>query len=115
MGNVMIRVLRQFIGYLLVATLLISPIGCFYGLCAIGAILGNQYCMRQWMALDILACTTIHNTQRRTISGYTGERLHLRRYRIQARVVDFLAMLFGDEPNHCERAYQWEKKVLGLS
>ena len=109
-----LKTLRQLIGYLLVATLLISPIGCFYILCAVGAVFRNNYCIKQWLALDILACTTIHGTQRRTISGYTGQRLHLKRYKVQAAILDRLAIIFGDSENHCERAYQWERRTLGL-
>jgi len=109
-----LRMIRQLIGYALVATLLISPIGWFYIACGIGCFLRIDYCKKQWLALDILACTTIHNTQRRTISGYTGERMTTKRYHLQAKVIDRLAILCGDSEYHCLRAYNWEKATLNL-
>ena len=107
-----LKMMWQLIGYALVATLLISPLGWFYIACGIGCSFRSQYCMRQWFALDVLACTTIHGTYRRTISGYTGQRLHLKRYKLQARVIDRLALMFGDSENHCFRTYEWERQEL---
>ena len=111
---VALRMLRQLLGYALVATLLVSPIGLFYALCGIGCLLRNDYCFKQWLALDILACTTIHNTQRRTISGFTGQHLHINRYALQAKFIDSLAIMCGDSKNHCLRSYEWEKRILNL-
>lgn len=107
----LLKTIRQLCGYALVATLLISPIGWFYAVCGIGCFFRSAYCFNQWLALDILACTTIHNVRGRTISGYTGERLNIRRYKLQAAVIDFLAILCGDGKDHCLRAFHWEQET----
>ena len=128
----MLATLRQLFGYLVLATLLINPIqvhallytynapwylainpiAIYYLLCAIGAYFGNRYCLRQWFALDVLAATTLHGTFRRTISGITGQYMNTKkRYRYQAKFIDWLAIKFGDTPNHCYRAYLYEKHL----
>ena len=128
----MLATLRQLFGYLILATLLVNPIqvyflvylyesplylainpvAIYYLLCAIGAYFGNQYCKRQWFALDVLAATTLHGTFRRTISGITGQHMDSKkRYMYQAKVIDWLAIKFGDAPNHCYRAYLYEKHL----
>lgn len=64
-----------------------------------------------WLWFDRIVCTIVHFTWKRTISGLTGERaLTMARYRYQAIVIDWLAELVGDKPNHCYRAYLWEKR-----
>ena len=128
----MLATLRQLFGYLIITTLLINPIqvyallstyntplylainpiAIFYFLCAIGAYSGNGYCKRQWFAIDVLAATTLHGTFRRTISGWTGQHMESKkRYMYQAKVIDWLAIKFGDTPNHCYRAYLYEKHL----
>lgn len=112
---VYLKTLRQLMGYLLIAAaFLYSYIGVYYLICALGSFMGYKYCLRQWLALDIIVCTIIHGTFRRTISGYTGQRMHLKRYKLQASVIDTLAKLFGDDKDHCLRAYGWEKRNLDL-
>ena len=75
------------------------------------AIFGNSYGFNIWYQLDVMVNTICHNTRYRTISSWTGERLHIPRYRIQAKVIDTLAITLGDKPRHCERMYLWEKKM----
>ena len=116
MGNIVsfLKAIRTLLGYLLVATLIVSPVGIYFLLCGFGCFIGSQYCLRVWFSLDVLACSTIHGTRRRTISGYVGERIHIRRFFIVASIIDWLALRCGDGPNHCVRAYEWERRTLNL-
>lgn len=98
----------NFLGYLAVASILLSPFGVYIILLGFGCFFRYKYCLDVWFSLDVLACTIIHKTKGITISGYTGARLHLKRYAIQGYVIDKLAILCGDTANHCLRAYQWE-------
>ena len=106
-----LKMLRTMVGYALVTTLLVSPVGWFYAICGIGCFFRSSYCFKQWFALDVLACTTCHNTFYRTISGYTGERLHKKRYKLQGTIIDKLAEWCGDGKDHCLRAYIWERNT----
>lgn len=124
-----IKTIRQLIGYLIFLTLIIDPyqvytaatnatltwhnavdfVGVYYVACAFFALFGNTYALNQWYTVDVLAATLIHGTRERTISGITGQYMDSKkRYYYQAKVIDWLAELFGDEPNHCHRAYLWE-------
>lgn len=72
---------------------------------------GNNMPFRIWFLLDLLICTVAHNTNMRTVSGWTGQHMQQKkRYYYQAKVIDGLAKLFGDSPNHCARAFRWEIK-----
>lgn len=105
-----LQTFKQLLAYLLVTTLLISPAGWYFIALAFFIRDGN-YAWRVWIMIDRLACTTIHGTLRRTISGYTGQFMHRKkRYYYQAKVIDFLARCVGDTPNHCYRAYLWEQR-----
>lgn len=65
-----------------------------------------------WIWFDRLVATVVHFTWKRTISGLTGQYMTKKlRYKYQAKVIDFLAKLCGDTPNHCERAYRWEQSI----
>ena len=127
---VIIKTIRQLMGYLAVLTVLVNPwqitavlhmtdlpfiyavnpIGVFYLFCGVFAFYGNEYGLRQWYAFDVLAATLIHGTEKRTISGIAGQYMDSkRRYYYQAKVIDWLAERCGDGPNHCWRVYLWEK------
>lgn len=56
--------------------------------------------------LDIFACHVFHNTgSKRTISGWTGQHMHLsKRYHYQAKVIDF-----GFGKGHCELTFKSEQ------
>jgi hypothetical protein len=101
-----LKVLQNFFGYSLVALLLLSnPLGCFL-LGMLFFINKSQWCLDTWLLIDKLTCNLFHRTGlNRTISGYTGERLHLKRYQLQAKVIDFI---FGQK--HCHKEFLYEKK-----
>jgi hypothetical protein len=65
-----------------------------------------------WLLIDRLICTIAHNTFKRTISGWSGQWAEqgVKRYVIQAKVIDFLAYKFSGEVGHCKHAYEWELK-----
>jgi hypothetical protein len=64
-----------------------------------------------WIWFDRMVCTIAHGTWKRTISGWTGQHLqHKKRYDYQANCIDLLALLFGDDKQHCQRAFQWEQE-----
>ncbi|GLX86383.1 hypothetical protein tloyanaT_26360 [Thalassotalea loyana] len=100
------KVFQQLLGYVLIGlpmSLLMLP--------SLIAFNRSTHIKRSWLALDIFIATLAHGTLRRTISGLTGERMHKqKRYYYQALVIDFLAKLVGDGPNHCYRAYLWEQR-----
>jgi len=63
-----------------------------------------------WIWFDRMVCTFAHGTWKRTISGWTGQHfIRKKRYCYQSKVIDALAVLFGDDKQHCQRAYQWEQ------
>lgn len=65
---------------------------------------------RIWYLIDVLVCTVAHDTDGRTISGWTGQHmLSKKRYYYQAKVIDWGAELFGDKPNHSMRMYRLER------
>ena len=71
----------------------------------------NNLPFRIWYLIDLLTCTVAHDTSMRTISGWTGQHMATKkRYYYQAKVIDWLAELFGDKPEHCLRAFVWERK-----
>lgn len=90
---------------MLVATLLLSP----FGWVLIGMLFfihKSQWCLDTWLLIDKLACNICHRTGlNRTISGYTGQRIHLPRYKIQAKFID---LIFGK--NHCVEQFTYESK-----
>lgn len=65
-----------------------------------------------WIWFDRLVATVVHFTWKRTISGITGQYMNTKkRYHYQAKVIDKLAVLFGDDKDHCYRAYRWERFI----
>ena len=69
----------------------------------------NETVFNLWIGFDRLVCTIVHFTNRRTVSGWTGQWMYIKpRYKYQAMVIDKLAMLFGDDLDHCFNAYVWE-------
>lgn len=94
-----------------IVLLFVVPFGWLYliaGLLALGKI---EECFNVMHSLDVQAASFIHGTRKRTISGITGERAFegSRIYRQQAKIIDRLAMWFGDDPDHCHRAYLQEQ------
>lgn len=84
----------------------------FGGICAplLPFISKQNLPFRIWYLIDVLICTVAHNTNMRTVSGWTGQHMqNKKRYQHQAAVIDFIARLVGDKPNHCARAYKWEQ------
>ena len=108
-----LRASLHFLAYLLFAALIIkSYLWAWYVVAAVGAKLGNRFWLSQLHSLDIMICSFVHGTFRRTISGYTGQHAKSkRRYRIAEIVIDWLAIKFGDEPRHCCRAHINELKM----
>jgi hypothetical protein len=101
------KVTRTFLTYLFLG-------GIFGGICSplLPFIKENNLPFRIWLLLDLLICTIAHNTDMRTVSGWTGQHMKTKpRYQRQAKVIDLLAELVGNGPNHCFRAYQWEIKM----
>lgn len=106
-----LKTLRQLLGYCLIAyTLLNTPLGVFF--LALFPLIGRyEYCFNIWHTIDVLICSILHGTHKRTISGWTGQHAQkYKRYYYQAKVIDFLAELAGDGLNHCHRAYLHELK-----
>ena len=108
----MLKLLSFFMRYTLLAIALItSPLGWFFLACALGAMaLKNAmriYCFNVLHCADVLIAGIVFGTKRRTISGITGERAAYGRrgWRRMARVIDALALFFGDDENHCFNAY----------
>lgn len=100
----LLKVTRTFLSYLFIG-------GVFGGVCSplLPFMKDNNLPFRLWLLIDLLVCTVAHNTDMRTVSGWTGQHMKTKkRYAYQAKVIDWLAELVGDGPNHCERAYQWE-------
>ena len=83
-----------------------------FGYYAIAAILGSKKGAKVWYQLDVLVATIIFNTELRTVSGITGERLiHKGSYWVLiAKFVDIIMYVFDKQWDHCKRAYLWEKK-----
>lgn len=101
---------RTLIAYVLLALVfLVNPIGWVFLLFGLGCFFRIPYCLTVWYNIDVALCGFCHNTKLRTISGWTGQHLHQPRYKVQAKVIDFLAELCGDQPNHCTRVYHQEK------
>lgn len=102
---------RTLLAYVLLGlSLILSPLGWFFLLTGVGCFLRNKYCFKVWYQVDVLLCTMAHGTKLRTISGWSGQHAYLKRYLYQRRVIDFLAKLCGDGPNHCQRAFEWERE-----
>lgn len=96
-----LRALRTLFGYFVLGLL----VGVFFAPMLPFMKKGNMP-FRVWYLIDVLVCTVAHNTDGRTLSGWTGQHMSSnRRYKYQAVVIDGLARLFGDDPNHCWRAY----------
>lgn len=68
----------------------------------------SNYSLRVLWMLDLVVCTICHGTIYRTISSWSWEHRGKKRYALQVVIIDFLSRVFGDEPDHCKRAYQWE-------
>ena len=67
--------------------------------------------MFAWIHLDRVLCSLVHNTEYRTISGYTGEHIGVNlRWRLQCTVIDKLAKWCGDGDNHCYRTFLCESE-----
>ncbi|MDO6489288.1 hypothetical protein Q4503_16455 [Colwellia sp. 6_MG-2023] len=100
----LLKAMRTLLAYLI--------IGLFFGAIAaplLPFIKNNNMPFRIWYLLDVLVCTIAHNTNMRTISGFTGQYITKhKRFYYSAKVIDWLAELFGDKPEHCKRMYQWE-------
>lgn len=108
----LLQTARQLLGYGLIATFLFqSWFGYFCLLMGLFALLRNRYALIVWISLDYMACAVCHGVLLRTISSWTGQHMNQsKRYRYQAYLIDWLAELFGDLPNHCEREYQIDLK-----
>lgn len=104
---VVLKVLRTLLAYLVIGVLL--------GLFCIPLLPfmeKDNYAFNVWYSLDVAICTIAHGTKLRTISGWSGQHaLTKKRYRLQAKVIDFLAFCAGDGKNHCYRAYVWELEM----
>lgn len=101
-----IKALRQLLGYVFFAYLLLdTPLGVFF-LVQFFFINKYSYCFFTWYVLDIFACHVFHGTgSKRTISGWTGQHMHThKRYYYQSRVIDF-----GFGKNHCIKTFLGEK------
>jgi hypothetical protein len=69
----------------------------------------RNYAFVVWFAIDIAICSISHGTYRRSISGWTGQKMHThKRYQLQAKFIDFLLKKI-DGPHHCYRSYLTEK------
>ena len=68
------------------------------------------------LAVDRGVATWIFHTRDRTISGICGGRAKGNRkgYVLMAKMIDRLAELCGDEPDHCYRAYCYEAKKFDI-
>lgn len=106
----MINLLKYLVFIIL---LFVVPFGWLYLIAGIIALGGVKEGFNVMHSLDVQAASFIHGTHRRTISGITGERAELgeKRYLWQARFIDRLAKLFGDDENHCYRAWQSEQHL----
>lgn len=80
--------------------------------------------LAMFRALDLLACTiwlsllypfglADRPTGRQLISGYVGKAAHngMPWGRRMARLIDWLAMRFGDKPDHCQRAFLFYSRL----
>lgn len=97
-----------------------NPMGWIFGGFGVAAFLGNSYALHQWYWFDVGIASLVYGTRYRTISGITGEMAvknpHSKMWELKALIIDKLAMLVGDKPRHCYRAYLWEKQnVDGVS
>lgn len=99
---------------LFILLLFTGQLGWLFLLFGIAALFRLKHGFNVMYSLDVLAASFIHKTKKRTISGISGERAALgqKRYVYQARFIDKLAVLFGDDENHCYRAWQ-DEKLLG--
>jgi len=101
-----LKTIRTLLSYLVIGLV-------FGGICSplLFFMKGDNLPFRIWFIIDLLICTIAHNTDMRTVSGWTGQHMHnKKRYYYQAKVIDWLAEVAGDGPNHCYRAFQWEVK-----
>jgi hypothetical protein len=111
-----LKSLRTLFSYVIAVSFIISPflpngeiigylIAVFF-LVQLPFIRQYEYCLSTWYVIDILACHCVHNTGiHRTISGYTGERIHKhKRFYYQSKVID---LIFGKE--HCLREFKREQ------
>jgi len=72
-----------------------------------------DYGFNIWYGLDVVVCSIVHGTRYRTISGICGQKMDKqKRYYYQAKIIDFIFKIIGDGPNHCKRAWEWEKNTL---
>lgn len=75
------------------------------------AFMGKSKGLRVWYNIDVMMATILYGTLDRTISGITGDNLKLGKphWKLIGYVIDTLAKLCGDKPNHCIRASNSEK------
>ena len=103
----MINMLKYLAFIILLFTI---PMGLLYVFVGVLALMRVKEAYNVLHSLDVLAASWIHGTHSRTISGITGERAFngSKVYKAQERIIDSLARLFGDDNNHCYRAWQTE-------
>jgi len=100
----MINLIKYAIFILLLFT---GQLGWLFLIFGVMALFRSKHGYNVMHSLDVLAASFIHKTKSRTISGISGERAELgqKRYIYQARFIDRLAKLFGDDDKHCYRAF----------
>ena len=104
-----LKMLRTLVGYTLIGLPLLAVFGVLLPFIDLKS---QNYPFLVWFAIDTMICAISHGTYQRTISGWTGQYMGTKlRYKYQGKFIDKLASLFGDEPNHCQRAYQSELKL----
>lgn len=106
MIKVVLSTLRTLVAYLILGLI-------FGGSCAplLFFMDGKNIPFRVWYLIDVMICTVAHDTDMRSISGWTGQHMaNKKRYALQAKVIDYLAVLVGDKPNHCYRMFVWEQR-----
>tara|TARA_R110002051_G_scaffold324424_2_gene421603 strand:+ start:9184 stop:9534 length:351 start_codon:yes stop_codon:yes gene_type:complete len=106
-----LKAIRQLLGYLLLAAILLSnPVG-WYFIYLLTKIRADITAYNLWLAIDRLFCRISHGTYQRTISGWTGQwAISKKRYYYQAKVIDWLVLKLSGQTGHCFKAYLWEVK-----
>lgn len=77
---------------------------------AVKAAMGDKRSLATWHGLDVFIASIMYRTRYRSISSIVGGKALQREkgYIVTQTVIDWLAGLFGDGPNHCYRAYHYE-------
>jgi len=106
-----LQAVRQLLGYLfLFLCLTLTPIG-WYFIYLLPKIKTDKTAFDLWISIDRLFCRISHGTYRRTISGITGQYMDIKkRYKYQAKVIDYIMLQATGEENHSRRSYHWELK-----